>query len=234
MLTQLQSLGQLQPVAHLALAQPQAQDVPSHAVRPGDSSFPAAMGWLTLILDEIDYGVLLVSESLEVFYSNLAARRVLSRDNPLRLEPRRLAALQASDATALREAVALATQRRLRRLVVLGSHQKRTVVAIVPLHPAQDGEPAALVMLGKRSVCESLSAKGFASCHGLTPTEHDVLVGLCAGHTPLRIADEHRVSLSTVRAQIASIRSKTGASSIRALLEQVAQLPPLVGMLRSC
>ena len=40
------------------------------------------------------------------------------------------------------------------------------------------------------------------------------------------------VAVSTVRTQIGSIRIKTGASSIRELVRQVAVLPPLVGALR--
>ena len=40
------------------------------------------------------------------------------------------------------------------------------------------------------------------------------------------------VALSTVRTQINSIRAKTGAASIRALVRQVAVLPPLVSALR--
>ena len=40
--------------------------------------------------------------------------------------------------------------------------------------------------------------------------------------------------VSTVRTQISSVRAKTGAASIRALVKQVAQLPPMVGALRRC
>jgi hypothetical protein len=41
------------------------------------------------------------------------------------------------------------------------------------------------------------------------------------------------VGLSTIRTQIGSIRLKTGASSIRALVRQVALLPPLVSALQA-
>ena len=39
------------------------------------------------------------------------------------------------------------------------------------------------------------------------------------------------VAVSTVRSQIGSIRHKTGAESIRALVRQVAVLPPVKGAL---
>ncbi|MEO8311967.1 MAG: helix-turn-helix transcriptional regulator, partial [Caldimonas sp.] len=40
------------------------------------------------------------------------------------------------------------------------------------------------------------------------------------------------VAISTVRSQIGSMRAKTGAESIRALVRQVAVLPPVKGVLR--
>jgi DNA-binding CsgD family transcriptional regulator len=49
---------------------------------------------------------------------------------------------------------------------------------------------------------------------------------------PTLIAQTQGVAVSTVRTQIGSIRAKTGAASISALVRQVAVLPPLVGALR--
>ena len=99
--------------------------------------------------------------------------------------------------------------------------------------PDSGGHDAAtLLLLGKTSVCESLSADSFASCHGLTPAEKTVLTALANGQCPTAIARQHGVAISTVRTQIASIRVKTGATSIRDLVESIARLPPLVGVLR--
>src|SRR2546423_10509828 len=42
--------------------------------------------WLALVLDEIDYGVLLVGPDARVLYSNHAARRELRQGHPLSLE----------------------------------------------------------------------------------------------------------------------------------------------------
>jgi DNA-binding CsgD family transcriptional regulator len=95
------------------------------------------------------------------------------------------------------------------------------------------GEAKALVMLGKRQVCESLSVQGFARSQGLTPAETRVLVALCQGVPPTGVAAELGVGIATVRTQIGSIRQKTGAASIRALVRLVAVLPPLMGVLRN-
>lgn len=50
---------------------------------------------------------------------------------------------------------------------------------------------------------------------------------------PTKAAAELGVAISTVRTQIHSIRMKTGASSIGALVRQVAALPPPVRVLRA-
>jgi DNA-binding CsgD family transcriptional regulator len=74
--------------------------------------------------------------------------------------------------------------------------------------------------------------QSFALAHRLTPAETGVLQGLCGGRSPLEIAHAQCVAISTVRTQISSIRAKTGADSIRDLVQQVATLPPLVSALR--
>ena len=51
---------------------------------------------------------------------------------------------------------------------------------------------------------------------------------IAQGWSPRDIAERHSVSLSTVRTQIASVREKTGAENIYALLREVAQLPPIL------
>ena len=48
----------------------------------------------------------------------------------------------------------------------------------------------------------------------------------------MEAAAELGVGIATVRSQIGSIRQKTGAQNIRALVRQVAVLPPLMGALR--
>jgi DNA-binding CsgD family transcriptional regulator len=73
----------------------------------------------------------------------------------------------------------------------------------------------------------------YARRHGLTAAEMHVLRALCEGLPPAEIAAEFGVKLATVRTQVASIRSKTEAASIRELVSRVAALPPIVPALRS-
>lgn len=192
---------------------------------------PAA--WLAHMLDEIDYGMLLVDPHGHVTFMNHAARLELDGRHPLQLQGCTLGTHQAQDLAPLHEALAVA-QRGLRRLITLGEGDQRVSVSVVPLPDcAGRGSPVTLLVLGKRRVCEQLSVQGFARSVSLTPAETRVLEMLCGGVRPSDIARDGGVAVSTVRTQIGSIRAKTGATSIRHLVQQVAVLPPLVGALRA-
>ncbi len=186
------------------------------------------------MLDAIDYGMLLVDERGHVALANKAARRALDDSHPLQLRDDMLHTLAPQDMQPLRDALAAAAQRSLRKLLHIGQGAQRVSVAVVPL-PAlgrEDSNGVAL-LLGKRQVCEELSVDWFARAHGLTLTETTVIRGLCQDLTPQEIAKRQGVGLATIRTQIGSIRAKTGAASIRALVRQVALLPPLVSALQA-
>ena len=189
--------------------------------------------WLALMLDEIDYGMVLLDEDDRVLHVNHAARAELAGEHPLQLLGGALHTRAPQDLTALLDALQ-AARRGLRRLVRLGSRQDGHAVAVVPLSARGSGAPqATLLLLGKRRVCERLSVQCFARLHALTPAETRVLEALCQGLEPRAVAEEHGVGLATVRTQIGSIRSKTGAESIRDLARRVAVLPPMVSSLRA-
>lgn len=190
--------------------------------------------WLAAALDEIDYGMLLLDEDALLMHANQAARAELDAQHPLQLLGRELRAREPRDVAPLHAALHDARRRGLRRLLSLGSGAHHAGVSVVPL-PAlgADERGATLVILGKRQVGAELALQGFARSHRLTPGETRVLAALCRGEPPAAIAAVHGVAICTVRSQIGSIRQKTGAPSIRALLRQVAVLPPLMGVLRS-
>jgi DNA-binding CsgD family transcriptional regulator len=201
--------------------------------------------WLRRMLDEIDYGMLMVTGDGQVSYFNHAARLELDGTHPLQMLGRTLRTQRPQDMAPLYDALA-AAQRGLRRLLTLGEGDQRISVSVVPLPRAEGGsdddnhdddsaerrQPLVLLVLGKRQVCQQLSVQGFARSVGLTPAETRVLEQLCAGVRPEDIRQRQGVAISTVRTQIGSIRAKTGAASIRELVRQVAVLPPLVGALR--
>jgi len=200
--------------------------------RRGAASQPARR--MAQMLDTLDYGMLLVDDQGAVTHINKAARRDLDDLHPLQLVGSQLQARLGLDAQPLHDALMGATRRGLRRLLWLGEGEHRVSVAVVPL-PAlgADDLPGATLLLGKRQVCEALTVDWFARSHGLTMAETAVLRGLCADFTPIQIAARQGVGLATIRTQIGNIRIKTGTCSIRALVRQVAVLPPLVSALHS-
>ena len=211
-----------------------AQDASHRYGGPERRTVPSpARHWLAATLDEIDYGMLLLTDETQVMHINHSARAELDAAHPLQLLGRELRARRPQDVLPLADALHAAAQRRLRKLLTLGDGAQRVSVSVVPLAlPDDSGSPVTLVMLGKRQVCEVLSVQGFAGSHGLTLTETRVLAALCCGTLPTEIAARSGVKIATVRTQIGTIRQKTGAQSIRALVQQVAVLPPLMGVLR--
>ena len=206
------------------------------AVGEGES-LPAARCFAS-ILDQIDYGVVAVDRDGGVLHANCAARRMLQGRHPLQIVRQRVCARRREDQARLQGAVEGAASRALRSLLTLGDDEGSASVAIVPIQSgglAFGGtEPgAAVLVIGKQAVCEELSVQCFARAHGLTLAEAQVLRQLCGGAQPNEIAVLQCVAVSTIRTQITSIRAKTGARNIGALLRQVAALPPLVNALRT-
>ena len=193
--------------------------------------------WFASILDLIDYGIVAVDGDGRVLHANCVARRVLQGRHPLQIERRRVCARRGEDQAQVQRAVADASGRGLRSLLTLGDDEGSASVAVVPISAAGfagsgPDRGAALLVVGRQAVCEELSAQSFARSHGLTLVESQVLRLLCGGAQPGEIATLQRVAVSTIRTQIVSIRAKTGARSIGALVRQVAALPPLVTALR--
>ena len=187
---------------------------------------------LAQVIDEVDYGLLLLTSEGRVCHANRAARRELERGHPLMLVGDELQAGYPHDAQMLQDALQGA-QRGLRRLLKLGDTAERVTVAIVPLAELPtDSARGVLLVMGKRHVCEELTVEWFARAHNLTLAETAVVKGLCADLTPVEIAQRQGVGLATIRTQIGSIRAKTQSGSIRALVRQVAMLPPLVSALQ--
>lgn len=224
----------LTPEALDALAPQPGAERPIHYHGPERRSAAAPSHWLRLALDEIDYGLVIVNHRGRVIHLNHAARRELEGDHPLMLAGPQLRTRWPDDDASVRDALADAAERGRRCMLTLGPPAGRLSIAVVPLPPGlADAEGVTLLMFSKRQVCEELSVEAFARCHGLTGAEGQVLKALCAGVPPSEVARSQGVQLSTVRTQIGSIRAKTGAPTIRALVQQVARLPPLTSALRS-
>jgi DNA-binding CsgD family transcriptional regulator len=188
---------------------------------------------LMRVLDEIDYGVMLVDALGTLRYANQLALREMLAGGPLRLANGRVGAVNPVDQHVLTGAVADAL-RGLRRLFTAGHNGGSLPVAVVPMQGDDSfGEPLALLVLGRRSAADSLTVDFYARSNGLTSAESTVLKRICVGLKPKDVAREQGVAISTVRSHICSIRNKTQTGSIRELLNRVAVLPPITPVIKS-
>lgn len=181
---------------------------------------------LQALMDRVASGVLACAPDGRLLHANSAARRELADASVLRLDNghvRAAPAMQDIWCTALHDAAA----RQRTRLMHLQDSGQRLTVALLPVHVDGVGGPAAVAMLGRRTVCSPLGLEMLAASHGLTYAEQRVLRALVDNSSVREIAALHGVSITTVRSQIQAVREKLGARSIDALLLQAAALPPV-------
>ncbi|GAB3776237.1 hypothetical protein GCM10028796_53360 [Ramlibacter monticola] len=194
---------------------------------PRRDAFESSTSGLALIMDELAHGVLVASASGQLLHANQAARHELARRQALVLEEGHLHTADARQSRVLVQALEKA-ETGLRSLIALRSPGSRLSIAVVPLRGQQSraGAPIAL-FLSRASVCDALMLCFFARSHGLTPAEEQVLSILCQGYSAPEIAAQLDVAVSTVRSHVRSLCTKTHTNGVRALVGQVAVLPPL-------
>ena len=209
------------------------QPAPATPVRAFNPATSSAL--LTRVLDEIDYGMLVVSANGALRYSNQLAKQELQSNGPLGVAQGQVRAHQPSDQCQLQLAVADAVRGR-RRLITLGHDGASITVAELPMPGDEEddnGETLALLTFGKRQPCETLTVDFFSRSQGLTGAEARVLQSLCNGAKPKEIAAQCDVAISTVRSHICSIRVKTQTANIRELVDRVAKLPPITPAMKA-
>ncbi|MEY8876060.1 MAG: helix-turn-helix transcriptional regulator [Leptothrix sp. (in: b-proteobacteria)] len=183
---------------------------------------------LSCVIDELDYGLAVVTAQGRVLIANRMARqRWAEPQSEHQLIDHRLHAREAQADIALGQALNAAAAGQ-RRLLCVGDQRHELAAAMIPLGATSAAQRCVLVVYGKCLVCEQLSVDFYARTHGLTDAENRVLAALCAGDTPNTAARRYGVEVSTIRSQVASIRHKTQARSIADLVRKVAVLPPIL------
>jgi DNA-binding CsgD family transcriptional regulator len=187
---------------------------------------------LLRVIDEIDYGILVINAQGEILQANHLARHELFTGHMLASVNNRLTGQSTKLCEQIEQGLEHAC-RGQRKLVFLVSSQGDMPVAFIPLtHPLKIDSPTVLVLLTRQSACDSLAVRMFARAQRLSPSEESVMIGLCRGLEVSDIARENGVAQSTVRSQVKSLREKTGCSSIRRLIQRIHSLPPVVPALR--
>jgi DNA-binding CsgD family transcriptional regulator len=206
-----------------------ARPSPEHAAIGGLQS-----ALVLRLLDEIDYGLVLVNAQGRMQHANHLARHELATGRLLfAAQGGLIAGSTAALTEQLMAAIHGAAQGR-RRLLYLTQGEHCMPVAVIPLAPALETNAASVMLaMARQRVGDNLALQMFAREHCLTPTEESVLRALCDGREVDEIAVQHGVAESTVRTQVRSLRDKTGAHGIRQLVQRVLTLPPLVPALRA-
>lgn len=187
---------------------------------------------LLRVIDEIDYGILVISAQGEILQVNHLARHELLTGHLMASVNNRLT----GRSTVLCEQIEQGLEgacRGQRKLVFLDGGRGDMPVVFIPLtHPVETDSPTVLVLLTRQSACDNLAVRMYARAQRLSPSEESVMIGLCRGLEVSDIARENGVAQSTVRSQVKSLREKTGCSSIRRLIHRIHSLPPVVPALR--
>ncbi|HEX6707782.1 MAG TPA: helix-turn-helix transcriptional regulator [Albitalea sp.] len=191
----------------------------------------ASTGLLMRILDELDYGLMLVDDRAKVRFANRVALGECASTHCMHLHEGHVRPRLERHHEDFRRALGAARHGR-RSMLNFQTEGGMASLAVVPMtEPADPSrEPATLLVFSRKQVCEPLTVDFFARQHRLTAAEVSVLRGLCGGMRPSEIARAAGVALSTVRTQIGSLRMKTGAGSIGELVRVVTVLPPIVAV----
>ncbi|MFT4194403.1 helix-turn-helix transcriptional regulator [Ottowia sp.] len=191
-------------------------------------------GFALRLLDEIDYGLVVVDVQGSIQHANHLARHELATGRLLfSNQDGAVVACNAQLGEQLMAAIQGAAKGR-RRLLYLTHGGHCLPVAVIPLvHEFEGPRASVMLVMARQRVGDNLALQMFAREHCLTPTEESVLRALCDGREVDEIAVQHGVAESTVRTQVRSLRSKTGAHGIRQLVQSVLALPPVVPGLRA-
>lgn len=185
------------------------------------------------VIDEIDYGILVINAQGEILQVNHLARHELLTGCWLASVNNRLTGRSTGLCEQIEQGLAHAC-RGQRKLVFLDGSWGDMPVAFIPLsHPLETDSPTVLVMLTRQSACDNLAVRMYARAQRLSPSEEAVMIGLCRGLEVSDIAKQNGVAQSTVRSQVKSLREKTGCPSIRRLIQRIHSLPPVVPALRT-
>jgi DNA-binding CsgD family transcriptional regulator len=183
---------------------------------------------LSLIMDELAHGVLLASAKGQLMHANQAARHELAQRRVLSVHEGQLHTTDAAQSKVLVQALARAETGRRSLIALRSPTRHRLSIAVVPLRPERLQATCSVALLFSRaSVCDAVMLCFFARTHGLTPAEEQVLGILCQGYSAPQIAVQLHVAVSTIRSHVRSMCAKTHSHGVRALVGQVAVLPPI-------
>lgn len=189
---------------------------------PSFAAAPAEL--LAQVADALAWPLLLLRRDASLMHANAAARQLLRRGQPLRLDQGRAVPVPAGQRPAFDAALQQARdERRLLHWPGAAGGMTVTLAALPAVTPAE--APVMVVLSGGDGRADD--AQAYADLHGLTAAETRVLQRLALGESTRQAAAALGVGVATVRTQVMNLRRKTGHPSVPALLRSLAALPPL-------
>ena len=179
---------------------------------------------LLQVVEGLAQGLMVMESSDRVLYANPTALRLL-HEHGWQVTNGLLVGTPEFGKAHWECAVRNACERQWRGMFELSPKFEAPLVSVTPICVNQI--TLALLSVGRTQMCGPLELQMFASRHGLSGAESQVLLKLCQGQKPALVARAHGVAPSTVVTQIKAIRNKTGCTSIGQLLQRLACLPPL-------
>lgn len=195
------------------------------------------------VLEQLPHPVLLIDEQLQLHHANPVALERLADDARLRVQDGRLRfgrpqaqqeLLMALRALRLGGAESYLhdspEQTRVAVRVDDGSGRPPLALFITALRPTQTMGafgPHTLAMAFVHDVGRPAEVDVFvaATLFDLTPAEAAVAVGVTRGRTPTQLAQDHDVSVTTIRSQLAAVFGKMGVKRQAELAGALAALP---------
>lgn len=195
------------------------------------------------VLEHLPHPVLLIDEQLQLHHANPVALERLSDDPRLRLQGGRLRfgrpqaqqdllmalrALRLGGSESYRHDSP--EQARVAVRVDDGSDRAPLALFITALRPAQTlgafgSRTLAMVFVHDVGRPAEVDAFVAATLFDLTPAEAAVAVGVARGRTPAQLAQDHGVSVTTIRTQLAAVFGKMGVKRQAELAGALAALP---------
>ncbi|MDZ7812114.1 MAG: LuxR C-terminal-related transcriptional regulator [Ideonella sp.] len=193
---------------------------------------------LAAVLDEVDYGLMLVADGGRVIHANHFARQMLDGGHWLEIRLGKLKALNPKHQTQLLEAISAAQLKDARAMLNVGVEGAAAVgLSVVPLPLEVDAtaqvERPVLITLQRSQLVEELSVGAFARAHSLSRREEQVLGCLCQGMKPTEIARLLQISEGTIRTHVHNLKAKAHCNSMVELVKRVAVLPPIMTALKA-
>jgi DNA-binding CsgD family transcriptional regulator len=183
---------------------------------------------LSLLVDELAYGVLVVSPQGRILHANQAGAAELVRERVLSVDRAGvLVLLQPDNQRLLLDALARAADGKRGLVEFAAPHGPALTAAVVPLRTAGRRNTQVALLFARASVGDPLMLSFFARSHRLTAAEEGVLAILCMGYSAPQAAKQLNVAVSTVRSHVRNMCAKTRSSGVRELVSRVALLPPM-------